>query len=61
MSVTRLDFVSAMVYNFENNGYYLITGSQPSIYQKFGSNAIAGVMALLFALAGHVVSVFIYW
>jgi hypothetical protein len=44
MSVTRLDFVSAMVYNFENNGYYLITGSQPSIYQKFGSNAIAGVV-----------------
>jgi len=44
MSVTRLDFVSAMVYNFENNGYYLITGSQPSIYQKYGSNAIAGAV-----------------
>ncbi|MFM9943915.1 MAG: hypothetical protein ACKVQB_01650, partial [Bacteroidia bacterium] len=26
-SLTKLDFVNAMVYNFDNNGYYLITGS----------------------------------
>lgn len=44
ISVTRLDFVTAVVYNFENNGYYLITGSNQDIYQKYGSNAIAGVV-----------------
>ncbi len=43
-SVTKLDFVTAMVYNFENNGYYLISGSKPSIYQKYGSNAILGII-----------------
>jgi len=44
ISVTRLDFVTAVVYNFENNGYYLITGSNQDLYQKYGSNAIAGVV-----------------
>ncbi len=43
-SLTKLDFVTAMVYNFENNGYYLISGSHPSIFQKYGSNAIAGII-----------------
>lgn len=42
-SATKLDYVTAMVYNFENDGYYLITGSQPAVYQKYGSNAICGV------------------
>lgn len=43
ISATKLDYVTAMVYNFENDGYYLITGSEPSVYQKFGSNAICGI------------------
>ncbi|MCB9252771.1 MAG: hypothetical protein H6605_09915 [Flavobacteriales bacterium] len=44
-SVTRLDYVNAMVYNFENDGYYLVTGSNPELYQKYGSNAIVGISA----------------
>jgi hypothetical protein len=43
ISATKLDYVTSMVYNFENDGYYLITGSQPSVYQKYGSNAICGI------------------
>lgn len=44
ISITRLDFVTAVVYNFENDGYYLFSGSDQDIYQKYGSNAIAGVI-----------------
>jgi len=43
VSATKLDYVTAMVYNFENDGYYLLTGSEPSVYQKYGSNAICGI------------------
>ena len=41
-SITKLDFVTAMVYNFDNDGYYLISGSNPEIFKKYGSNAIVG-------------------
>lgn len=45
VSATKLDYVSAMVYNFDNDGYYLITGSDPEVYQKYGSNLILGLSA----------------
>lgn len=43
-SVTRLDYVNALVYNFDNNGYYLISGSNPAVFNKYGSNAIIGLV-----------------
>lgn len=43
-SVTRLDYVNAMVYNFDNDGYYLISGSNPAVFNKYGSNAIIGLV-----------------
>ena len=43
-SFTRLDYVNAMVYNFDNDGYYLISGSNPNVFQKYGSNAIIGII-----------------
>lgn len=43
-SITRLNFVTAMVYNFDNDGYYLISGSNPAVFQKYGSNAMFGIM-----------------
>ena len=33
-----------MVYNFDNDGYYLISGSNPNVFQKYGSNAIIGII-----------------
>ena len=44
VTLTRLDFVNAMVYNFNNDGYYLITGSNPEVFRKYGSNAILGII-----------------
>lgn len=43
VSVTKLNSVNAVVYNFENDGYYVINGSEPNIYRTYGSNAIAGI------------------
>ena len=43
-SITKLDHVNAMVYNFDNDGYYLIKGSKPAVYKQYGSNAIAGLV-----------------
>jgi len=43
-SISKLAVVNAIAYNFENNGYYLISGSNSSLYKKYGSNAILGIV-----------------
>ncbi len=43
-SITKLNHVKAMVYNFDNDGYYLITGSKPAVFKQYGSNAIVGIL-----------------
>ncbi len=43
LSLTKLNFANTMVYNFNNHGYYLVSGRNPEVYQKYGSNAILGV------------------
>jgi hypothetical protein len=43
-SISKLGYANAMVYNFDNNGYYLVTGKAPMIYQKFGSNVLMGLV-----------------